>query len=137
MLTSMIKRLDRRRDRSRRKKVKGEHDASTRIKVQLDHKTMMIVHSMSAFKMWKKRYPLARVIAWFPTWFNPGFFIQTPVFQATKIINEYLHSKYCCLHLRPQKNGVYFPWKYTENCRWPTVQWLELSTIGVEKFWQN
>lgn len=40
-----------------------EHDAATRIKVQLDHKTMMVVHSMAAFKMWKKRYPLARVIA--------------------------------------------------------------------------
>ena len=38
-------------------------DAATRIKVQLDHKTMMIVHSMAAFKMWKKRYPLAKVIA--------------------------------------------------------------------------
>jgi len=40
-----------------------EHDSATRIKVQLDHKTMMVVHSMAAFKMWKKRYPLARVIA--------------------------------------------------------------------------
>ena len=40
-----------------------ERDAATRIKVQLDHKTMMVVHSMAAFKMWKKRYPLARVIA--------------------------------------------------------------------------
>jgi hypothetical protein len=38
-------------------------DTATRIKVQLDHKTMMVVHSMSAFKMWKKRYPLAKVIA--------------------------------------------------------------------------
>jgi hypothetical protein len=38
-------------------------ESATRIKVQLDHKTMMVVHSMSAFKMWKKRYPLARVIA--------------------------------------------------------------------------
>ncbi len=38
-------------------------ETATRIKVQLDHKTMMVVHSMSAFKMWKKRYPLARVIA--------------------------------------------------------------------------
>lgn len=38
-------------------------DSLTRIKVQLDHKTMMVVHSMAAFKMWKKRYPLARVIA--------------------------------------------------------------------------
>ncbi len=47
----------------KKKTPKGEHDASTRIKVQLDHKTMMIVHSMQAFKMWKKRYPLARVIA--------------------------------------------------------------------------
>lgn len=37
-------------------------DAATRIKVQLDHKTMMVVHSMAAFKMWKKRYPLAKVI---------------------------------------------------------------------------
>lgn len=34
-----------------------------RIKVQLDHKTTMVVHSMAAFKMWKKRYPLAKVIA--------------------------------------------------------------------------
>ena len=52
------------RDRRRRsKKPKGEHDPSTRIKVQLDHKTTMIVHSMGAFKMWKKRYPQARVIA--------------------------------------------------------------------------
>ena len=38
-------------------------ESLTRIKVQLDHKTMMVVHSMAAFKMWKKRYPLARVIA--------------------------------------------------------------------------
>jgi hypothetical protein len=38
-------------------------ESATRIKVQLDHKTMMVVHSMAAFKMWKKRYPLARVIA--------------------------------------------------------------------------
>lgn len=38
-------------------------DAVTRIKVQLDHKTMMVVHSMAAFKMWKKRYPLAQIIA--------------------------------------------------------------------------
>ncbi|MFZ7114779.1 MAG: hypothetical protein ACO1G9_05325 [Bacteroidota bacterium] len=38
-------------------------DAVTRIKVQLDHKTLMVVHSMAAFKMWKKRYPLAKVIA--------------------------------------------------------------------------
>jgi hypothetical protein len=37
-------------------------EAATRIKVQLDHKTMMVVHSMAAFKMWKKRYPLAKVI---------------------------------------------------------------------------
>jgi hypothetical protein len=52
-----------RRDRRRRSnKPKGEHDPSTRIKVQLDHKTMMIVHSMTAFKNWKKRYPLAKVI---------------------------------------------------------------------------
>ncbi len=36
--------------------------ASPRIKVQLDHKTLMVVHSMAAFKMWKKRYPLAKVI---------------------------------------------------------------------------
>jgi hypothetical protein len=40
-----------------------EHDSATRIKVQLDHKTTMVVHSMAAFKMWKKRFPLARVIA--------------------------------------------------------------------------
>ena len=51
------------RNRSRRKKPKGVHDPATRIKVQLDHKTTMIVHSMGAFKMWKKRYPLAKVIA--------------------------------------------------------------------------
>jgi hypothetical protein len=51
------------RDRRRSKKPKGEHDPSTRIKVQLDHKTTMIVHSMGAFKMWKKRYPMAKVIA--------------------------------------------------------------------------
>jgi hypothetical protein len=37
--------------------------AGPRIKVQLDHKTTMVVHSMAAFKMWKKRYPLAKVIA--------------------------------------------------------------------------
>jgi hypothetical protein len=49
---------------SRKKKApKGVPDAATRIKVQLDHRTTMIVHSMQAFKMWKKRYPLARVIA--------------------------------------------------------------------------
>lgn len=34
-----------------------------RIKVQLDHKTFIVVHSMAAFKLWKKRYPLAKVIA--------------------------------------------------------------------------
>jgi hypothetical protein len=44
-----------------KKKVKLEEHAD-RIKVQLDHKTMMVVHSMNAFKMWKKRYPLARII---------------------------------------------------------------------------
>lgn len=53
--------------RSPKKKAKitkqPERDAATRIKVQLDHKTMMVVHSMAAFKMWKKRYPLAKVIA--------------------------------------------------------------------------
>lgn len=38
-------------------------DVVTRIKVQLDHRTTMVVHSMAAFKMWKKRYPLAKVIA--------------------------------------------------------------------------
>jgi len=47
----------------KKKVLKGNHDSATRIKVQLDHKTTMIVHSMQALKMWKKRYPLARVIA--------------------------------------------------------------------------
>jgi len=59
-----IRGRDIRKDSRRsRKKNKGVHDPSTRIKVQLDHKTTMIVHSMGAFKMWKKRYPLAKVIA--------------------------------------------------------------------------
>jgi hypothetical protein len=62
MIKMMISRgRDRNRRRSR-KKNKGEHDASTRIKVQLDHKTITIVHSMNAYKTWKKRYPLAKVI---------------------------------------------------------------------------
>ena len=47
----------------KKKGPKATHDAATRIKVQLDHKTTMIVHSMQAFKMWKKRFPFARVIA--------------------------------------------------------------------------
>ena len=46
----------------KKKAPKGTHDTATRIKVQLDHRTTMIVHSMQAFKMWKKRYPLAKVI---------------------------------------------------------------------------
>ena len=32
------------------------------IKVQLDYKTLLTVRSMSAFKMWKERYPLAKII---------------------------------------------------------------------------
>jgi len=40
-----------------------ETPESPRIKVQLDHRTMLVVHSMQAFKLWKKRYPLAKVIA--------------------------------------------------------------------------
>ena len=62
MINRNIGSRNRNRNRSRKKKVVGEHDPNTRIKVQLDHKTMMIVHSMNAFKMWKKRYPLAKVI---------------------------------------------------------------------------
>lgn len=45
-----------------KKPKKGVSAEVERIKVQLDHKTTMIVHSMNAFKMWKKRYPLAKVI---------------------------------------------------------------------------
>ena len=63
MIINKGKNTLRRDRRSRSKKPKGEHDPNTRIKVQLDHKTMMIVHSMAAFKNWKKRYPLARVIS--------------------------------------------------------------------------
>lgn len=50
-------------NKSKSSKAVAESTSGPRIKVQLDHKTMMVVHSMAAFKMWKKRYPLAKVIA--------------------------------------------------------------------------
>ena len=49
---------------SKKKKTPSkEVNDSPRIKVQLDHRTMLVVHSMQAFKLWKKRFPLAKVIA--------------------------------------------------------------------------
>jgi hypothetical protein len=49
---------------SKKKKAAAKNVSdSPRIKVQLDHRTMLVVHSMTAFKMWKKRFPLAKVIA--------------------------------------------------------------------------
>jgi hypothetical protein len=47
----------------KKKPAAKETPESPRIKVQLDHRTMLVVHSMQAFKLWKKRYPLAKVIA--------------------------------------------------------------------------
>ena len=47
----------------KKKPVSKETHDSPRIKVQLDHRTTLVVHSMSAFKLWKKRFPLAKVIA--------------------------------------------------------------------------
>jgi hypothetical protein len=47
----------------KKKPVAKEVPDAPRIKVQLDHRTMLVVHSMQAFKIWKKRYPLAKVIA--------------------------------------------------------------------------
>lgn len=50
---------------SRKKKTSAKKEVpdAPRIRVQLDARTIMVVHSMQAFKLWKKRYPLARVIA--------------------------------------------------------------------------
>ncbi|MFM8433130.1 MAG: hypothetical protein ACKOQ6_00245 [Bacteroidota bacterium] len=60
----MIKSKNTKTGRSSSKSVKVATPAiGPRIKVQLDHKTTMVVHSMAAFKMWKKRYPAAKVIA--------------------------------------------------------------------------
>ena len=47
----------------KKKSAPKETPDSPRIKVQLDHRTMLVVHSMQAFKLWKKRFPLAKVIA--------------------------------------------------------------------------
>jgi hypothetical protein len=33
-----------------------------KIKVQLDSKTVIIIKSMESFKMWKQRYPNAKII---------------------------------------------------------------------------
>jgi hypothetical protein len=44
----------------KKKPAAKETPESPRIKVQLDHRTMLVVHSMQAFKLWKKRYPLAK-----------------------------------------------------------------------------
>ncbi len=34
----------------------------TRIKVKLDHKTTIMINRLASLKIWKKRYPMARVI---------------------------------------------------------------------------
>ena len=91
----------------KKKTSKGIHDSSTRIKVQLDHKTTMIVHSMQALKLWKKRYPLARVIAWFlilkTAIFHWLFVIKMPGFWFTQYpnISRLTIWTFCILH----------PWK--------------------------
>jgi len=36
---------------------------SKRIKVRLDHKTLIILKSLSSLETWKKLYPEARIIA--------------------------------------------------------------------------
>jgi len=37
-------------------------DNRPKIRIQLDYKTILTVRTMSAFKMWKERYPLAKII---------------------------------------------------------------------------
>ena len=37
-------------------------DNRPKIKVQLDQKTQIVVRSMSAFNMWKEKYPEAKLI---------------------------------------------------------------------------
>lgn len=39
-----------------------EKSLANRIKVRLDHKTMIIINKLSSFDVWKKRYPNAFVI---------------------------------------------------------------------------
>jgi hypothetical protein len=34
-----------------------------KIKVQLDHKTMIIINHLSALDVWKERYPNAKIIS--------------------------------------------------------------------------
>ena len=47
------------------KKKKARNDKTTleRIKVQLDSRTVIILHSMAALKNWLVRYPEAKVIS--------------------------------------------------------------------------
>lgn len=40
----------------------SERDPATRIKVQLDAKTFITVHSEAAFRTWKQRYPNATIV---------------------------------------------------------------------------
>jgi len=34
----------------------------TRIKVKLDHRTTIMINRIGSFKIWKKRFPLAKII---------------------------------------------------------------------------
>lgn len=36
--------------------------ANHRIKVQLDHKTFIVISHLSSLKVWRKRYPHAKVL---------------------------------------------------------------------------
>ena len=42
--------------------MKKKPSATQRIKVQLDHKTTVLRNRISSLKVWKERYPLARII---------------------------------------------------------------------------
>jgi hypothetical protein len=39
-----------------------KESVSKKIKVKLDHRTMVVINDISAFEIWKKKYPLAAII---------------------------------------------------------------------------
>jgi len=41
---------------------KGKPEPKLRIKLQLDYKTVVIVNSKSSLKMWRDKYPAAKII---------------------------------------------------------------------------
>ena len=42
--------------------MKKKMNATQRILVKLDHKTTVMLNKISSFKVWKARYPLAKII---------------------------------------------------------------------------